>query len=1113
MAIPLSPLFEKCISVAFPPEPFGLLEIVESKLSDFANGTNSWNLGVQLPATVAASTLVAEPVNISEVTIDVDDVLPFSLVPGFFILGDPLNATDFEIIEYLGADIIGQEAFNNCIRGQYGSAAKTHSDGADIEQLQWENNGGIVGNDLAVQPHRWTHKISGGLEPPVAFATDGIVGVVDSLGNVWAFHPTSTSLPVWKFDISAGTWTNPATTGTYIPVTSSLCVYDRSRNKIFILGGIDTAASNIATLQIFDVATLTFSTGTDTIKDGPLIGDYDETNDRVIYYTDDIGFIAPVPINTGRAYAYDISGDSHTAKAFHTDPSFIPPYDIEDDNNLADAVYNPNDGKIHFVGRLTSAGGPRRHRTYDFALDVWDTVGNPPIGNGTSYRVALFRDLNLLITWVRGFAPPINAGRFVFQHRIGTFSTSWTRIDDMFQARNAPIVGYDDESRSVVYFGGDALGTPSPFLDLVGPGFWRPFFQTTVYRTKVFDVLISDPGAPIIGDVIFLLDDIVPAFATVSYEAEHSDSAGGPFTSIGTVVDGQKEDIQKQFWRIIATMTVNGEDTLRISKIEVAYQTVKFWATNPQAVPASVATDIEGLILDLPIASGQTDIETGRGSVAGINIDIEDNIGRARTLQENGRLLDAEAKYSVGFNIPTFRKSDMMPIYTGTISAMDVNFGTVTLAIKDAKDYLRTKLPIGDDGTQPIPIAYDVGGISNPALVLRDILEQAGVPDRAISDGSFALAAAQPNALHDVRRIIEEPRELRKYFEEINRLIDGLLIADANGKLTYKIYDPTSLPVATIRPNEQNGRWEMSQEFSDKVNTATVYGDSSTEDGGEVLDYTFGAREQDGALVIKDGVVREDLVLGPWIGPDNATFDGLTWAREIAVRRLARKRIGVQRLKGSLIGLRHANLEEGDILRLVAESFFERPQSDYENSQLWPYSVEGQSFLRDNKWVVTRRKIDFVKGNVGLELARARAPLSVDITGESFQQAVILGGENIELNSSNEAVLVSGETVGFITILLDMDQCPDLVGDYTITNVIPSGAILTLTITPSHDGRFDPRFERTTPLTNAPLTSTTLLDGESKRRFYAFRLDFDEGSAGAGNGPTVSRIQVDHPNG
>lgn len=1113
MPILQSALYRKCSKIATPPEMFGLLEVVRSKLSDFIDGTNGWNLGFQLPATGAYATLIDELlVAAADTTIDVLEVLPMSKESGLAIIGDPLDDTPQarEVIRYMDVDVTGQHQLETIDRGIYGTTPpNTWSIGEDIEQLHWDSEAGIFGGDLSVHLHNWQHKASGGTEPPTAFDADSLTGCVDSNGNLWAFHPTSAASPVWKHDFSTGLWTNPATTGTYTPRTSAVCAFDRSRNKIIIIGGVDSGSSNIATVQIFDVATLAFSAGTAAPESGPMVGDYHETLDRVAYFT-----LSGGGLNNFRAHEYDIGGDSHTAKAFDTTSTRA--FDISADTQLVGAVYNPNDDLMNLVGLRTGSGNRRQHKTYDLNSDTFFFVGDPPVGIGASYRLTIFRDTNTLFLWTRDFSPPASSARKTHSHIVGRPVSEWNRQTDVMQTRQAPIVGYDDESRSAAYFGGEFIGavdSHGQYADLVGPGLWRPFFQNTVYRTRVFDILTSNPSGIIAGDVTFLFDDIVPAFATVAYEAEHSDSASGPWTPIGVVVDGQKEDIQKQFWRITATITVDGNVRPTISKMEVAYQVLGIWATNPQAVPPGVNTEIDGMILDMPVAKGKVDIETARGSVAGITVELEDNIGNARELQEGSRLIDAEARFFIGYNIPSFRRSDMLPIYSGTISAMDVDFGVVTFDLKDAKEYMRTKLPIGDDASQPIAIPYDVGGISNPALVLRDILEQAGVPDRVINVGSFTTASAHINALHDVLREIEEPRELRVYFSEIGQAIDAVLIADANGLLTLKIYDPTDPPVAIIHPAEQDGKWSMSQEFADKINTETVYGDSVTESGEEVLDYNFGAREQDGALVIADQIVREEILLIPWIGPDNATYEGLVWAREIAVRRLARKKIGVQRLKGSLIGVKHSNLEEGDIIRLVADSFFQRPQSGYEDSHFWPYSVEGQSFVRDNKWVVTSRKTDFEKGRVSLELSRARAPLSVDLDGGAAIEVEIIASENIEVNGSDEIAIVSGETVGFLTVLIDMDQCPDLVGNYTVTAVIPSGAILTLRIEQSHNGEFDPRFERATPIVAVPLTSTTLLDGDEKRRFYAFRLDLDEGSAGAGNGPTISQIEVNHPGG
>ena len=55
--------------------------------------------------------------------------------------------------------------------------------------------------------------------------------------------------------------------------------------------------------------------------------------------------------------------------------------------------------------------------------------------------------------------------------------------------------------------------------------------------------------------------------------------------------------------------------------------------------------------------------------------------------------------------------------------------------------------------------------------------------------------------------------------------------------------------------------------------------------------------------------------------------------------------------------------------------------------------------------------------------------------------------------------------------------------------------------------------EIVSPITAAPLTSSTLLDGENKRRFYAFRFDLDDATAGAGHAPTNSQFVIDPTDG
>lgn len=82
--------------------------------------------------------------------------------------------------------------------------------------------------------------------------------------KLWVVGGTSGALSanlstVLSYSVSANTWTSETTSGTYTPV--SFAAYARYGTKIYVFGGFNASGTAQSTTQIFDTATLTWSSG------------------------------------------------------------------------------------------------------------------------------------------------------------------------------------------------------------------------------------------------------------------------------------------------------------------------------------------------------------------------------------------------------------------------------------------------------------------------------------------------------------------------------------------------------------------------------------------------------------------------------------------------------------------------------------------------------------------------------------------------------------------------------------------------------------------------------------------------------------------------------------
>jgi hypothetical protein len=83
-------------------------------------------------------------------------------------------------------------------------------------------------------------------------------------GKLWVVGGTSGALSaalstVLSYSVSENTWTTETTTGTYTPV--SFAAYAKYGTKIYVFGGFNASGTAMNTTQIFDTATLTWSSG------------------------------------------------------------------------------------------------------------------------------------------------------------------------------------------------------------------------------------------------------------------------------------------------------------------------------------------------------------------------------------------------------------------------------------------------------------------------------------------------------------------------------------------------------------------------------------------------------------------------------------------------------------------------------------------------------------------------------------------------------------------------------------------------------------------------------------------------------------------------------------
>jgi N-acetylneuraminic acid mutarotase len=142
-------------------------------------------------------------------------------------------------------------------------------------------------------------------------------------------------------------------------------------NKVYCIGGatsndIYTGPTLTAVNEVYDSATDTWETKTPMPTATWLIP-ANAINGK-IYLTD----------WDDKVYVYDITADAWSTKSTAPTPS------------AAGHVSAVVDGKIHFIGGLSSSGDSQLHQVYDPATDVWNYASSPPnsVGNAVGQGAA-----------------------------------------------------------------------------------------------------------------------------------------------------------------------------------------------------------------------------------------------------------------------------------------------------------------------------------------------------------------------------------------------------------------------------------------------------------------------------------------------------------------------------------------------------------------------------------------------------------------------------------------------------------------------------------------------------------------------------------------------------
>lgn len=326
----------------------------------------------------------------------------------------------------------------------------------------------------------------------------------------------------------------------------------------------------------------------------------------------------------------------------------------------------------------------------------------------------------------------------------------------------------------------------SYFQVITDSGYYKP---SGYIRTQTMDV-----GSTPTNNGEWVIEDIVPTGTTLTYQAWASATGAfaGEETDLGAIVDGDAITNLKRYYRVKATLTANGDQSVSptLQSIKADFTIFKTYSDNPSLGHETAI---------LSVSSLSSSIDTFKPSTIGqitFSLNLSPSVSNyLATKKPKNKLVQVKA----GFVADGFLEEDYIDYSRGQIDDWKITAkDEVTLSVKDFSKEWDVDVPKAT-GTGLPEITWGTPGLDHPIDVMLDILKNhINARDSKILGSSFGtVKTALPNWIVS-RTLKEDTVSAKDLMEELRLLTQTYFLPQADGKIKIKRWDAAESPIDTL---------------------------------------------------------------------------------------------------------------------------------------------------------------------------------------------------------------------------------------------------------------------------------------------------------------------------
>jgi len=1048
-----------------------LMGIVTSQFSDERHTQGDWEAGSQEDATGVPATSLSAQLSESGATASVSNTSGFTCASG----GDPAyllftDGTHIEVASYTGST---GATFTGLVRGLCGAAARQWNEGDTVKQFVIYP--GINLNDpcLEIQPKNWTQPDQNGAggENNRYGARMVFCGSTNCFYVFGGCDDANYYNDLYKFDPATDTWSLLTPSGGPPEARAYHSMIYRPgtglNDQIWVAGGRN-ATEILATAWKYQVSNNTWIQGANFPEPHVWCA--------MTAYVPSLGMVVAGGVKALNPGVTDYDNKCHSFDGF----TWFRLQDMSNPDHLGAfgaACFMTKENIMLVVGM--NPAGAFWADAYDPTLDNWRYPGcpiaYPPIRRNNC--TLCYDELNNRAIMFAGesntLGDPCSGGSkdlFIYNPETNAWSAG-APFDR--EARTQHCAAWNSAAGEMLVWGG--LKNSYYYGEMKWPTYKSPMRFRWYWRVAKWRSDALYVGQPA-GQGEWILEDskdTVRGFTSVAYTGEYSDDSS-QWTNIGAISDGDVIGEPHPYWRIHVTLTNDGlSDTPRVRRLDALFDTLSYFSFASRPVG-----DYPPIVKTVSSLASQADLVKCAAGIGGLSFGLLNTSRQIVRLVTDTFLRNKTVKIKIGVLDDNFDLADFQLVFKGRIENWDFDGATLNLSVADFLGDLKKDIPQEDEYGAIEPLIYSEAGVaSNPVDIMIDILSnRLNVPDRDIDFNSFAAVKADQTLQNwKFNRTITDPTDSYDLMTDICRHIGAILIPRENGKIALKILKGDDSVADSWNDLDNGFKNVQFKGNGDSIRNfvSTWYGNDGQGDGWE--HYGGG-----GAAIWADADSIENWgecalrTMSKWLGAAGAPYHGDQLACDISQRILDMSKNGIPTLSLET-NISAFPIQIGDLIRIRSSVL--RSKEEY---MAWqrvydpcralvfaattgrysvPYLVHGCSECIDKKWWVTKKQVDFVKGTIKWELARAKqAPLSRTFTSrDDFHNGA---GNQVDLDTAPGSVrlaIESGETYfesGAYELVIDMDQQPDDPGKWTLLSATPSGASIAFEAWASELGLF-----------------------------------------------------------